>query len=252
APAAERPSAPPARSQPAPPPPAPAPPAPAPPAAAPTAPAPQPAAAAASGGQVDTAQLVDRWPDILEAVRNERKVAWMVLAGATVQSLADNALTIGFPGEGNARGFVSSGHDAVLSQVLRQMFGISPQIKAIARTPETARPPADRGGGGVASPPPGRSAPARPAANGPSAPGSTTSRNDAAPWDGPSDDWDDPRDDEDEYADTASVPAVPPPVTAPAPGARPGPAGPGGGALTGMDLIERELGGRVIEDPGLA
>jgi DNA polymerase-3 subunit gamma/tau len=241
-PAAAEPPGAPARSQPA----APSP------AAAPPAPAPQPAAAA--GGQVDTAQLVERWPDILEAVRNERKVAWILLASATVQSLADNALTIGFPGEGNAKGFVSSGHDAVLSQVLRQMFGISPQIKAVARTPETARPPADRGGGGGASPPAGRSAPARPggppAASGPSARNSPASRNDAPPWDGPADDWDDPRDDEDEYADPASVPAVPPPVTAL--GARPGPAGPGGGALTGMDLIERELGGRVIEDPGLA
>jgi DNA polymerase-3 subunit gamma/tau len=238
-PAATERAAAPARSQPAPPRPA---------------PAPQPAAAAA--GQPDTAQLIDRWPDILEAVRNERKVAWILLASATVQSLADNALTIGFPGEGNAKGFVSSGHDAVLSQVLRQMFGISPQIKAVARTPETARPLADRGGGGGggASPPAGRSAPARPggppATSGPSAPSSPAIRNDAPPWDGPADDWDDPRDDEDEYADPASVPAVPPPVMAP--GARPGPAGPGGGALTGMDLIERELGGRVIEDPGLA
>jgi DNA polymerase III subunit gamma/tau len=241
--AAERSVAPLARAQPAPPPPA---------------PAPQPPAAAASGGQVDTAQLVARWPDILEAVRNERKVAWILLASATVQSLADNALTIGFPGEGNAKGFVSSGHDAVLSQVLRQMFGITPQIKAIARTPETARPPADRGGGGggAAGPPAGRTAPGRPAgppaANGPAAPSSPTSRNDAPPWDGPSEEWDDPRDDEDEYADTASVPAVPPPVTVLAPGARPGPAGAAGGALTGMNLIERELGGRVIEDPGLA
>src|SRR6185437_9954464 len=101
---------------------------------------------------------------------------------------------IGFPGEGNAKGFVSSGHDAVLSQVLRQMFGISPQIKAVARTPETARPPADRGGGGggAASPPAGRSAPARPggppATSGPSAQSSPAIRNDAPPWDGPADD----------------------------------------------------------------
>ncbi len=50
-------------------------------------------------------------------------MAWILLASATVQSLADNALTIGFSGEGNARGFVSSGHDTVLSQVLRRCSG---------------------------------------------------------------------------------------------------------------------------------
>jgi DNA polymerase-3 subunit gamma/tau len=244
APAAERPAAAPIRPQPA-----------APPPAASPAPASQPAAAPA--GPVDTNQLIDRWPDILEAVRNERKVAWILLASATVQSLADNALTIGFPGEGNAKGFLSSGHDAVLSQVLRQMFGISPQVRAIARAPETTVAPPARGGGGApASPPAGRSAPARPAepraADGSPAAASPTSRNDAPPWDGPASEWDDPRDDEDEYAEAAAVPAVPqPPPSGSGPGGRPGPAGPGG-ALTGMDLIERELGGRVIEDPGLA
>jgi DNA polymerase III subunit gamma/tau len=272
APAAERPSAPatpaarprpaagpePAASAPDPAAPAPDPAAPPP---QPAAPAPQPAAAAAAG-PVDTEQLIRRWPDILEAVRNERKVAWILLASATVQSLADNALTIGFPGEGNAKGFVSSGHDAVLSQVLKQMFGITPQIRPIARTPETASGPAGRGGGGsAAGPAAGRGTSARPAAppaarppsaSGPPAATSPASRNDAPPWDGPADEWDDPGDDEDEYADAASVPPMPPPAAPPAPGPRPGAAGPGAGVLTGMDLIERELGGRVIEDPGLA
>jgi DNA polymerase-3 subunit gamma/tau len=191
---------------------------------------------------VDTGQLVARWPDILDAVRDQKKVAWMLLSSAEVQSLADGALTIGFSGEGQARGFISSGHDAVLSGVLRQMFGITPQIRAIARTPDSAGSPAGRGGSGGASPPPGRGAPPPPAAAGPA------SSNEAPPWDGPASEWDDdPRDHEDEYAD-AGGPAIPPPAVA-APGARPG--GPAG-VLTGMDLIQRELGGRVIEDPGLA
>jgi hypothetical protein len=111
---------------------------------------------------VDTGQLVARWPDILDAVRDQKKVAWMLLSSAEVQSLADGALTIGFSGEGQARGFISSGHDAVLSGVLRQMFGITPQIRAIARTPDSAGSPAGRGGSGGASPPPGRGAPPPP------------------------------------------------------------------------------------------
>jgi DNA polymerase-3 subunit gamma/tau len=249
APAAERPSSPvspPARQQPAA--------APRPPAAAAPAGAAPPATAAPAAGTVATDQLVMRWPDILEAVRNQRKVAWILLASATVQSLADGALTIGFPGEGQAKGFVSSGHDAVLSQVLREMFGISPQIRAVARTPETASPPAGRGSGGAAAgPPAGSRPPSRPAAppaeNGPPAGSSRASQNDAPPWDGPAPEWDDPRDDEDEYAEAPAGPVAPIP---PPQATGSGPAGPRGGGLTGMDLIERELGGRVIEDPGRA
>jgi DNA polymerase-3 subunit gamma/tau len=116
------------------------------PATPPTAPA---AADAGHAGPVDTALLAARWPDILEAVKSGRRVAWILLASATVQSLADGVLTIEFPSEGNARGFVSSGHDAVLSQVLQDMFGITPVLRAATAAPGQGGPAGSAGPGGA-------------------------------------------------------------------------------------------------------
>ncbi|MGH3398529.1 MAG: DNA polymerase III subunit gamma and tau, partial [Streptosporangiaceae bacterium] len=125
---------------------------------APAAPAPAPAAAtpAPGGGLTDAAQLRDRWPDVLEAVRRERKVAWILLTNATVESLTEGVLTVEFAREGDAKGFANSGHDRLLGDVLQQMFGISPQVRA------TVRPPGGPGGsrgsagpGGAAGPGPG-------------------------------------------------------------------------------------------------
>jgi DNA polymerase-3 subunit gamma/tau len=109
---------------------------------------------------VDTTQLQSRWPDVLEAVRGERKVAWILLTNATVKSLLDGALTVEFAREGDAKGFVSSGCDAVLGSVLQAMFGISPQLKTTVRTPGS-------GPGGPA----GSSGSGGPGTSGPGAPG---------------------------------------------------------------------------------
>src|SRR6202035_4950018 len=105
----------------------------------PAAPAPAAAPAAATpapgGGLADAAQLRERWPDVLEAVRRERKVAWILLTNATVESLTEGVLTVEFAREGDAKGFANSGHDRLLGDVLQQMFGISPQVRATARPP---------------------------------------------------------------------------------------------------------------------
>ncbi len=84
------------------------------------------------GGLASTDSLRERWPEVLDAVRRERKVAWLLLSNATVDSLADGALTLRFGKEGEARGFSGSGYDRDLGQVLQAMFGIAPAIRAIA------------------------------------------------------------------------------------------------------------------------
>jgi DNA polymerase-3 subunit gamma/tau len=96
-------------------------------------------------GPVGADTLRQRWPEILDAVRSERKVAWMLLNTASVQELENGALTIAFPSEGNARGFASSGHDQVLTGVLAAMLGLSVRVRAVSGGPSV---------------PPGRPAPA--------------------------------------------------------------------------------------------
>jgi DNA polymerase III subunit gamma/tau len=243
----------------------------------------EPASTAGSqqaAGPADAGLLQSRWPDILEAVRGKRKVAWILLTNATVQSLADGILTIEFAREGDAKGFVSSGCDRLLGEILQAMFGISPQLKATARTPGSgpggargvAGPGAPGGAGGPGHagghsstgsmggvPAPGGSAdpgrPAGPGGSGPeSGPGARPTGNaPQAGWDDPpppveepGESWDDdPRDDDSE--DIAGSPPQVPQQNSRA-GSRPVP--PAAQAMTGMDLIERELGGRVIEDFG--
>jgi DNA polymerase III subunit gamma/tau len=251
-----------------------------PPAAATQAPAasqPPPARAASrTAGSAEASELRERWPEVLEAVRGERKVAWILLTNANVESLTDGILTVEFAREGDAKGFTNSGHDRLLADVLQRMFGISPQIRATARPPGGS-PGSGSGGGSrgtaaasVSSPPaavtppspridqngtPGEtSAPASArsaAANPPPAPDPVPAPppppaepkawdGPPPPWDDPADDWDAPPDEEDEAY------SGPLPVSAGGP-----PGGPGQtaqpGRLSGIDLIARELGGRVVE-----
>jgi DNA polymerase-3 subunit gamma/tau len=91
-------------------------------------------------GPVDAEVLRQRWPGILEAVREERKVAWMLLNTASVQELEGGVLTIAFPSEGNARGFASSGHDQVLIGVLAAMLGLTVRVRAMAGDPQAQGP----------------------------------------------------------------------------------------------------------------
>jgi DNA polymerase-3 subunit gamma/tau len=242
--------------------------------------APARTAAPAQTGPLDADALRERWPDVLEAVRRERKVAWMLLSPAAVESLDGGVLTVAFPREGEAKGFATSGHDQVLTGVLATMLGLNVRVRAIVgagsgprRTPAPADPAAPGTGGGDG----GRGRPAGGSPGGPDAglggPGAQPGAPQAgpAPSGGPG---------------SPGGPAMPggPHAAAggsgnvagtrgaaapagPAPGTRrvsaassptaagheeewPDDAGSAGGgaAPTGMALIERQLGGRVIEE----
>jgi hypothetical protein len=68
----------------------------------------------------------------------ERKVAWILLRGASVDSLRDGVLTLNFVREGDAKGFAGGGHDRALARVLQEMLGISPQIRTVVGAPDGA------------------------------------------------------------------------------------------------------------------
>jgi DNA polymerase III subunit gamma/tau len=89
----------------------------------------------------DAAVLRSRWTDILESVREVRKVAWILLGNASVESVEGNVLSLAFEREGDAKGFGSSGCDQDLASVLDRMFGVRPVIRAVVQSGPT------RGGG---------------------------------------------------------------------------------------------------------
>jgi DNA polymerase-3 subunit gamma/tau len=145
---------------------------------APAAPAPAVAGASApaaglGSGTGASAEAVSRnWQAILDAIKRERRVAWMLLSNASVFSLEDNVLTLRFARDGDVKGFTSSGCDADLQRVLSGQFGLNVKIRALS-----ANDPAAAGGGGRGRPDAGASRPAPPSPDRPAGA--------AASWDPP-------------------------------------------------------------------
>ena len=250
------------------------------------------------------AEAVHRsWDAILDAIKRERRVAWMLLSNASVVSLDDGTLTLRFARDGDVKGFTTSGCDADLKRVLAAQFGLNVRIRALsgndpgtggrdarprlnavpdpAADPDPALPPdpgssavtvgnggsAGRaespGRGGAPAASPGPAASPSPAVESKESTGETWGRR--------------PRGAAGNLASAASSNAVTTPShghqmgTAPAPAApranaRPVPArashivdaietpdaddmaSPGQAEISGMDLIQRELGGQIISE----
>ncbi len=114
----------------------------------------------------DTDALRTRWPDVLAAVQaGKRRVAWMQLSNATVESFADGVLTLAFAQAGTAKGFVQGGYDKDLGQVLADMFGLTPVISTSVGSTGGSGQSSDTGTGSSYPPPP--SQPQRSGAPGP-------------------------------------------------------------------------------------
>jgi DNA polymerase-3 subunit gamma/tau len=145
----------------------------------------------------------------------------MLLSNASVLSLADGILTLRFPRDGDLKGFSVSGHDAVLKRVLSTGFGLNVTVKGVAGGDAPAGAPGARPGRpGPSNPAPG---PGRQSPPGPPefAPADPAGYHDEPPDDMPPDEMppDEPSPDDRAVRTTE---------------------------LTGMDLIQRELGGQVI------
>jgi DNA polymerase-3 subunit gamma/tau len=180
---------------------------------------PTPAAADPAPGQSAADSLRKNWDAVLEAVMQERKVAWLLLRTASVLSLEDKVLTLRFPRDGDLKGFGVSGHDAILKRVLNARFGLDVTIRGVVGADPAAGPARPAGSGAA-----GGSGAATPVAT---TPARSRPRRDEPPADEfPADEFppDDDMPPDEPDGDRAPV------VT----------------ELTGMDLIQRELGGRVI------
>jgi DNA polymerase-3 subunit gamma/tau len=192
----------------------------------PATPAAEPAAPAGgtAPGLSATDSLRKNWDAVLEAVMQERKVAWLLLRNASVLSLEDKILTLRFPRDGDLKGFGVSGHDAILKRVLHARFGLDVTIRGVVGPDSGAGPGAGTGPGRSA----GSASPGPVAASDPVAAAPARSR---------------PRHDEPPPDDIASDEFAPDDIPPDEPD---GDRAPVVTELTGMDLIQRELGGQVI------
>ncbi|MFF3605375.1 DNA polymerase III subunit gamma and tau [Streptomyces sp. NPDC002463] len=123
--------------------------------AAPAAPAPapvqaQPAPAAPGGSGGDTSQVRNLWPQILDAVKNRRRFTWILLSqNAQVAGFDGTTLQLGFLNAGARDNFASSGSEEVLKQALAEQFNVNWKVEAIIDpSGGSAPPPAATGFGG--------------------------------------------------------------------------------------------------------
>ncbi|MFF8677213.1 DNA polymerase III subunit gamma and tau [Streptomyces sp. NPDC015237] len=234
--------------------------APGPAAAPPAASAPAPAASTPApaspppGGGVDPRSL---WPNILEAVKNRRRFTWILLSqNAQVTGFDGTSLQIGFVNAGARDNFVSSGSEDVLRQALAEQFNVQWKIDAVVDPSGGSAPPPPAGpsgghggsggggggfGGGGASggtgggfgggaPAPRPSAPA-PAAPSPAAPAPDSGRSSAPSAPAPRPSAPEPR----QVSPEDDIPEEDDPDLDES-------------ALSGRDLLVRELGATVVEE----
>jgi DNA polymerase III subunit gamma/tau len=226
--------------------------------AAPPAPQFPPAAAAspAPRGSVTTEVLIQAWPSILKAVQAKGRVAAIVIGNASLVSLDEAVLTLRFPRQGDVKGFVNSRYEDLLKQVINTMFGINVVVRAVtgggdapaggrgpAPLPPTPAPPA---------PAPAGPAPSRPAAPEPAGPATTYPPEPSAPGAGSISGAGNATGPFGSTGFTGDLPPLPPPPSADDDDdfdpddedmsvALPN-------ELTGMALVQRELGAQVIAE----
>lgn len=112
---------------------------------------------AAPAGGPDPRSL---WPNILEAVKNRRRFTWILLSqNAQVAGFDGTTLQIGFVNAGARDNFASSGSEDVLRQALSEQFGVQWKVEAIVDPSGGSAPPPAAGNFGGSAP-----APSRPAA----------------------------------------------------------------------------------------
>ncbi|WP_077063419.1 DNA polymerase III subunit gamma and tau [Streptomyces sp. MP131-18] len=202
---------------------------------APAAPAaPVAASAAASAGDQERVRQV--WPSVLDAVKGKRRYTWILLSqNAQVLSVEGGVLRLGFATPGARDSFVNGGSEDVLRQALGESLGGQWRVEAVVDPGGGAGGPGGAGGGRPVPPAPRPTAPAaappapRPAAPPPAAGGGAAGVPAAAPPPQPQ-------------------PSGPPSVAAEDDVPAEDDADLDDTALSGYDLIVKELGATVIEE----
>ncbi|MFD3542148.1 DNA polymerase III subunit gamma and tau, partial [Streptomyces sp. NPDC058662] len=175
-------------------------------------------------------QVQAMWPAVLEAVKNRRRFTWILLSqNAQVTGFDGATLQLGFPNVGARDNFASSGSEDVLKTVLAEQFQVNWRIEAVI------------GGGGGAPAPMQSSSYAAPQAPSHSPPPAAPAQQYQPP--------------QQQQQPHQSPPAPQPPARQAPPPVAPEDDVPEEddpdlveSALTGHDLIVRELGATVVEE----
>ncbi|MFJ8882093.1 DNA polymerase III subunit gamma and tau [Streptomyces sp. NPDC102402] len=217
------------------------------PAPAAQAPAAQAPAQGGPGMAQGAAQVRNMWPDILEAVKNRRRFTWILLSqNAQVTGFDGSTLQIGFLNAGARDTFASSGSEEVLKQALAEQFNAKWRVESIVDPSGGGGQPPQTGGGGGGRPP---AAPYQPTSAPPSPP--SYEPRPAAPAHQPAPAQQPPPEQPGRPEPSSYDRAAPEPPRSVAPEDDTAEADDPDlvdSALSGHDLIVRELGATVVEE----
>jgi DNA polymerase III subunit gamma/tau len=129
---------------------------------------------AAPRGAVTLQALQQAWPGLVESIKSKGRVAAIVIGNGSVAGFDEGVLTLRFPRQGDVKGFQGSKYEDLLKQALNAMFGMNFTIRAITGTgdgpapgrrsvPPPGGPPAPPAGSGQSAPY-GQPSPAQPPA----------------------------------------------------------------------------------------
>ena len=192
-----------------------------------------PAAAAPSGG-LTLVEVRRLWPDIVEATKMRRRVAWMHLTqNSQVISVDGQTLTLGFTNAGARDSFVNGGCDEILRQAAIDVAGVDWQVESIVD-------PSATGGSHTSL--------AAPAAA-PAGPAPSTAPSEAPDWATDSTPESSASDDPPLTRPDPAPPAAEPARSGdPDSDAHPDDPEAENSGLAGAELLQRELGAEVIEE----
>jgi DNA polymerase-3 subunit gamma/tau len=115
-----------------------------------------PAAPSAPRGTVNVDVLRQAWPSVVEAIKAKGRVAAILIGNASVASFDEGVLTLRFPRQGDVKGFQGTKYEDLLKQAINAMFGINVVIRAVTGGGDAASPgrrPGPGPGPGPAAPP---------------------------------------------------------------------------------------------------
>ncbi|OIQ80364.1 DNA polymerase III subunits gamma and tau [mine drainage metagenome] len=88
--------------------------------------------APAQSGPIDLMAVRRLWPEIIENVKNRRRLTWsLISANAQVAAIDDKTLTISLVNSGARDSFTRSGSDDILREAIIDVVGIDRKVEAI-------------------------------------------------------------------------------------------------------------------------
>ena len=196
-------------------------------------PLPEPEQTGAAAGALSLVDVRRLWPDIVEATKLRRRVAWMHLTqNSQVVGVDGTTLTLGFANAGARDSFVNGGCDEILRQAAIDIAGVDWRVETIVDPGAAGGTPTQ--GASAAPPPPPPEPPADEAPPlAPATPEGSAAARDAIRTTRPAGPSDTSDADDRSASDADAHPDDPDADTS---------------GLAGAELLQRELGAEVIEE----